>query len=101
MSQLLAAEGLTVVEYPQTPQNMAVPTDDLISLLADGRCAHNGCEFLTWQVSNVVGRTGKKGLVTPMKLKREQKIDGPVGIIMALGRASNEQKQAWPEITVL
>lgn len=77
----------TVVEFLQLPHNFAVPMDELIALLKDGRFHHDGNEITSWCMSNVVARPAKKGLFAPVKQKAHLKIDGAVATVMALSRA--------------
>lgn len=87
MSQAVAATKTTVVEFTQTPQNFAVPLDELLAAVKDGRFHHDGNEITTWCFSNMVARPAKKGLVSPVKAKPHQKIDGGIATVMAIGRA--------------
>lgn len=84
----LIDEGVkNVVEFLQLPHNFAVPMDEVLTALKDGRFHHDGNEITTWCVSNTVARPAKKGLFSPMKEKEHQKIDGAVAFLMAMGRA--------------
>jgi phage terminase large subunit-like protein len=81
------AESIVLVEYPQTPQNMAVPMDEINTALKDARLHHDANPLLAWEAANTVGRPAKKGLLVPSKEKPEQKIDGIVALVMGFGRA--------------
>jgi phage terminase large subunit-like protein len=49
---------------------------------------HDGNPVMTWMISNVVVTTSKvTGLKHPTKSREENKIDGPVAMFLALGRA--------------
>jgi phage terminase large subunit-like protein len=49
---------------------------------------HDGNPITTWMMSNVLMLTSKfSGLKHPTKEKPEQKIDGPVALLLAAGRA--------------
>ncbi|MBT9154464.1 MAG: hypothetical protein DDT39_01140 [Firmicutes bacterium] len=85
--QRLQADGLPVLEYRQTVQNMSAPMKELEALVLSGRFHHDGDPVLTWMVSNVVCHTDAKGNVYPRKEQLQNKIDGVVALIMALGRA--------------
>ena len=82
-----------VVEFVQQPQAFAVPMDDLLAAVTDGRFHHDGNEITAWCMSNVVARPTKKGLFAPMKMKQHQKIDGAVAAIMAFARANAAQER--------
>lgn len=87
MAQALMAENIEVVEFVQNPQNFAVPMDELMTAVKDGRFHHDGNEMTAWCFSNVVARPTKKGLFAPMKAKPHQKIDGGVAAFMCMARA--------------
>ena len=88
MAQDLMEAGIKkVVEFTQLPHNFAVPMDEFLAALKDGRFHHDGNAITAWCMSNVVARPTKKGLFAPMKAKPHQKIDGAVAAIMALARA--------------
>lgn len=90
LAQAVLAVGVTAVEFTQTPQNFAVPVDELQSALTDGRLHHDGNPITTWCIANTVGRPTRKGLMAPTKNAPEQKIDGAIAAIMALSRAVPE-----------
>lgn len=80
-------EGLPMVEYRQTVQNMSEPMKELEAKVLDGSLLHDGSPVLTWMISNVVAHLDAKDNIYPRKEYPENKIDGVVALIMALGRA--------------
>lgn len=103
MAQRLEDEGVKdIVEFVQQPQNFAVPMDEFMAIVKDGRFHHDGNEITTWCMSNVVARPTKKGLFAPMKAKLHQKIDGAVAAIMAVARAvaAQEKERAYQMLTL-
>lgn len=90
MMQALMKKNIEAVEFIQTPANFAVPLDELLSAVKDGRFHHDGNEMTTWCMSNMVARPAKKGLASPIKQKPHQKIDGAIAAIMAMARACAE-----------
>lgn len=98
MMQALMKNNIETVEFVQTPVNFAVPLDELLTAVKDGRFHHDGNEMTTWCMSNMVARPAKKGLVSPIKQKPHQKIDGAVATIMAIARACVEEAQPEPTI---
>lgn len=98
MMQALMEKNIEVVEFIQTAANFAVPLDELLTAVKDGRFHHDGNEMTTWCMSNMVARPAKKGLVSPIKQKPHQKIDGAIAAIMAIGRACVDEPQAEPNI---
>lgn len=83
----LMEAGLPMVEYRQTVQNMSEPMKQLEALVLSGQWRHTGDPVQTWMVSNVVAHLDAKDNIYPRKEFPENKIDGVVATIMALGRA--------------
>lgn len=93
------SDTIEVVEFIQQPQNFAVPLDEIDAALKDGRFHHDGNEITRWCMSNVVGRPAKKGLISPIKSKPHQKIDGAIAAIIAMARACvNEEPVPEPRV---
>ena len=87
-------EGLPMVEYRQTVANMSEPMKTLEALTLEGQIEHDGDPVMTWMLSNVVAHIDAKDNIYPRKEFPENKIDGVVALIMALGRAI---RQSEPE----
>jgi phage terminase large subunit-like protein len=83
----MIGDGLTMVEMRPTVQNFSAPMKELEALVLTGRFHHDGDPVLAWMVSNVVAHTDNKDNIYPRKERPENKIDGVVALIMALGRA--------------
>lgn len=79
------------IEIIQSPQNMSEPSKELEAQVEAQTLRHDGCPVLTWMASNAVRKEARGG--GPVKYyfitknKSEQKIDGIVAAIMAIGRA--------------
>lgn len=86
MSQRLAAKGATMVEMRPSTGNFSEPTKMLGALMKEKRIHHDGCPVMEWMISNVVGHYDNKDNVYPKKERPENKIDGVVALVMALGR---------------
>jgi phage terminase large subunit-like protein len=82
----LMADGLPMVNYRLTVQNMSEPMKEWEALVLQSKYHHNNCPAMTWMVSNVVAHLDAKENIYPRKEFPENKIDGPVAQIMALGR---------------
>jgi len=98
--QRLAEGGLNSIEYRQTVQNMSEPMKELEALVMQGKLQHDGCPVMTWMISNVVAHLDAKENIYPRKEFHENKIDGVVATIMALGRAMIEEETPLPGIEV-
>lgn len=85
MSTSLMSGGANVVEYRQVVSTMSEPTKELDALMRTGGIAHNANPVLAWMIGNVVGHYDAKENVYPRKERPENKIDGAVALIMALG----------------
>lgn len=84
----LVAEGLPLVEIRQAPMFFTQPLIQVENLVLEGKLHFDGNPVFTWMVSNVEVSTSRfSGLKHPTKARDENKIDGPVALFMALGRA--------------
>lgn len=95
----LAKEGLEIIEIRNTVQNMSDPMKELEALALDGKFHHDGCPVLDWMVSNVVCHTDAKSNIFPRKELPENKIDGVVALIMAIGRATTYETDEDDELS--
>jgi phage terminase large subunit-like protein len=92
-SQRMMAEGMNMVEMRPTVLNFSEPMKELEKLVLEGNFEHDGDPVLTWMVSNVVCHRDAKDNIYPRKEREENKIDGVVALIMALGRHMAGHKQ--------
>lgn len=86
MASHLLGEGAPMVEYRQTVATMSEPMKTLEALVLQGKLTHDGNPMMTWMVSNVVCHIDAKDNIYPRKERNENKIDGPVAVIMGIGR---------------
>ena len=87
MGQNLQASGLEPVEYRQTVATMSEPMKALDAAIRSGEMVHEGNPCLRWNIANTVCHLDAKDNIYPRKLRPENKIDGTVSNIMAMGRA--------------
>lgn len=80
-------ERAPMVEYRPTVAHFSEPMKELEKLVLQKILAHGGCPVLTWMISNVVARADKKDNIYPVKEVMDNKIDGVIALLMALGRA--------------
>lgn len=99
----LVQEGLPLVEIRQAPIFYTQPLIQVENLVLEGKLHFDGNPVFTWMVSNVEVSVSKfTGLRHPTKSREENKIDGPVALFMALGRAmAGSAPEESPEIHVL
>ncbi|EMO3591457.1 terminase large subunit [Proteus mirabilis] len=101
LSHHLADEGLNPITIVQNYTNMSDPMKELEAAIASGRFHHDGNPIMTWCIGNVVGKflPGNDDVVRPIKEQNENKIDGAVALIMAIGRAMlNDQEETLSSI---
>lgn len=96
LAHQLAKDGATVVEYRQTVQNMSQGMKEVMAAVKSCRFHHDGNPVLAWMMSNVVAKEDAKENIFPRKDKTDQKIDGPVAIIMGAGRFVTNTEEVYP-----
>jgi phage terminase large subunit-like protein len=87
--QVLEADGVPVVEFPQTAPRMTPATTRVGEALANAAMTHSGDQRLSRHVSNAVLRVDSRG----RRIQKEHKastarIDLAVAMVMALDRAA-------------
>lgn len=91
LSQRMRDRGVPMEEYGQTVANMSEPMKELEALVLLRRLHHDGNPVLAWCIANVVCHMDAKENIYPRKERPENKIDGAVALIMAVGKAIFEQ----------
>lgn len=86
MANQLLKEGAPMVEYRQTVATMSEPMKTMQALVLSGKFTHDGNPMMDWMVSNVICHLDAKDNIYPRKERPENKIDGPVAVIMGIGR---------------
>lgn len=85
--QRMNTDGLPMVEVRATVMNYSEPMKEMEAAVLNGRLTHDGNPAMTWMISNVVCHRDAKDNIYPRKEREDNKIDGPVAAIAALGRA--------------
>lgn len=89
--EVLAAEGLPITEFPQSPHRMTPATQRFTDMVNGRQMTHNGDPALTRHVSNAVLKSDARGTRIYKETKSSpKKIDLAVASIMALERAVNQ-----------
>lgn len=80
--------GLNVVEFSKTTAFFSPAMKEMSSAVISGRFHFDGNECLAWNIANVESKTDNNGNDFPKKanLRAENKIDGCVCCLMAVGR---------------
>lgn len=92
----LGNDGAPMVEYRNTVQNFSDPMKSLEALVQDKRVNHDGNPVLRWMMENVVAKLDAKDNIFPRKERYENKIDGVIALIMALGIATSGEGEVNP-----
>jgi phage terminase large subunit-like protein len=88
----LIEEGLPLVEIAQRALFFTPPLLQVENLVLEKLLRHDGNPVMSWMVSNLVVKVSKfNELRSPTKERAENKIDGPMAMLMALGRALASQ----------
>ncbi|SUD80268.1 terminase large subunit [Pseudomonas putida] len=87
LSHDLDDEGFNPITVTQNYTNMSDPMKELEAAIEAGRFHHDGNPIMTWCISNVIGKNlpGNDDVVRPIKQGDDNKIDGAVALIMAIG----------------
>ncbi|HMY99248.1 MAG TPA: terminase large subunit [Burkholderiaceae bacterium] len=97
----LVEEGLPMVEIRQAPMFFTQPLLETENAVLENTLRHDGNPAMTWMISNVVVKVSKiTGLKHPTKDRAENKIDGPVAMLLGLGRAmlnAGATEKSWWE----
>ena len=87
----LIGHGCPIIEIGATVKNFSEPMKQVDGLVRGRQIIHDGDPVMTWMMSNVVARVDAKDNVFPRKERDENKIDGPVALIMAMNRFMNSE----------
>ncbi|HHQ2808154.1 TPA: terminase large subunit [Pseudomonas aeruginosa] len=95
LAHQLDDEGLSPITITQNYTNMSDPMKELEAAITAGRFHHDGNPIMTWCISNVIGKNlpGNDDVVRPIKQGNDNKIDGAVTLIMAVGQAMAPPEQ--------
>ena len=94
LSHQLDDAGLNPVTIQQGYKNLSDPMKELEAAILTGRFHHDGHPIMTWCVGNVVAKylPGNDDVMRPIKQGDQNKIDGAVALIIAIGRAMVPQE---------
>jgi phage terminase large subunit-like protein len=85
LANQLDNEGANMIVYPQNYSFMSEPTKELEKLIIQQRFNHQGNPVLRWMNSNVMLMTDSNDNIKIDKSKSEEKVDGMITNVMALG----------------
>ncbi|TDQ39228.1 terminase large subunit [Aureibacillus halotolerans] len=91
LAQSLMNRGLTVVEIPQIPKHLALPTKNFLESVFDKRVVHDDNPVVNWAVGNAVTHEDHQGNMMLSKKVSKNKIDPIAAIINAHARAMHDE----------
>jgi phage terminase large subunit-like protein len=94
--QILEAEGLPVLEYPQSPARMVPATQRFYEAALNGGLTHSGNQDLARHVANVIIKTDTRG--SRLDKSKGRKIDLAIAAVMAFDRAATPVESPVPFI---
>lgn len=99
----LLEDGLKVKSFGQNFTDFTAPSKDFEIRVKSGRIIHGGNPMLRWQAGNVMVKEGDGETIKPVKPAKNsnQKIDGIVSTIMALGVQAENPNYAKDEDLIL
>jgi phage terminase large subunit-like protein len=83
----LTAEGIPMIEVPQSKQALSPVAHELERLVLSGRLQHGGHPVLAWCLSNAVAKVDHLENIVITKAAPSARIDGVSALLMALSRA--------------
>ena len=101
LAQGLKSAGATAVEMPQTVQHLSAPMYELEAAVMSRRLHVDYNPIMNWMASNLVAKPDAKNNVYPRKDREENKIDGMVALIMAIGRLMHREEVTPPDIVFI
>lgn len=94
LSQKMLGNGAKMIEYRNNTGNMSAPMKRIEEYVLSSKFHHND-PVMTWMASNVVCHYDLKDNIFPRKARPENKIDGIVAAIFAVGRLmANEMAES-------
>lgn len=112
MAVELMERDIACLDFANRPTQMNEPMRKMDALITDGKLYHGIAKGdqdpFAWMLGNVVNRSRTGDIHSPTKERAENKIDGPVACMMALGRwlldeVTEEVVSPWddPEFTLV
>jgi len=92
----LQADGATMIAISQTHAGLAAGWRELEKAILEHKLRHGGHPILRWMAGNVEVETDAAGNQKPSKAHSNERIDGIVGLTMAVGRwVANGEMAVW------
>lgn len=92
----LTDKDAPMVQMAQGPLTFNAPMREFERLWTSGKIDHGDDPVMKWMLSNLVARKDVNENMAPDKKNSMEKIDGPVALLMALGRAMVQEQKGNP-----
>lgn len=89
LTSRLQEHGLPMISFGNQVKTMSEPMKELEAVVLSKKLVHDNNPMTNWMAGNIRGKRDKKGNVFPEKSSKNEKIDGIVALIMALGLMMN------------
>jgi len=86
--------GVPMAMFAQTVGQMSEPMKEVEARVIDEQVEHNANPMMDWMMGNVFISPDRKDNIYPRKEREENKIDGPVALIMAMAMWVGEKAPA-------
>jgi phage terminase large subunit-like protein len=87
LAQAVREQGVETVEFRPIARNTSAAMREIEAAISSGRFHHPDNACLNWMAGNTVAKADGKDNIYPAKELPDNKIDGIVALIMAMGRA--------------
>ena len=91
----LTGDGFEMVPIGQGYRSLSAPSKTFEGLVISHKLYHGGNPVLKWMASNVAIQEDAAGNIKPSKDRSTEKIDGIVGLIMAIDRATRTESDVY------
>jgi phage terminase large subunit-like protein len=91
----LESEGMEMIKYTQSAANFNEPFKRVIDSVHLHSLNHGHNPILRWNAANTAAQTDASGYMRPDKKRSQDKIDGVVAMLMALGRSIVSENDSW------
>ena len=91
-AEVLADDGLPMVEFPQSSARMVPACGALYEMIVSGRVVHDNDPIMVDQILSATPRSGENGWRLS-KGKSKRKIDAAIAMAMAVDRATRKQEE--------
>ncbi len=94
-------QGVPMIEFRQGHASFNAPMKEADRLYTSGKLDHGGDQILGWHASNLIARRDANDNIAPDKKNSQEKIDGYVAMLEAIGLMIKNNEDIPPEVIIL